>query len=129
MGRRALTLAGALFASVEADAQVLTLSCDGTVRVPMVGADNKPEKVTRQGVVVNLNERTVTALGVTSQITNVDAVSVSFTGRTGEFLSVHGTLNRIAGHFSASIIWVNQRGELISRTEVELSCKPTRPRF
>jgi hypothetical protein len=42
-----------------AETAVLTLSCDGTVT--NMGSDNKPEPVTKMGLLVNLPESVVTA--------------------------------------------------------------------
>ena len=62
-----------------AEPKVITMSCDGTLtsRVDNV----KPEPMKKMGVVVNLDERTVSFLGYVAHIKDVDAANITFGGR------------------------------------------------
>src|SRR5262245_19501397 len=72
-------------------AEVLTLSCDGTMKAE---DQEKPHPITKMGLVVNFDAGVVTGfIGITARIDEVNANLVSFKGTTthpsGAEWSVH----------------------------------------
>jgi hypothetical protein len=90
-----------------ADPKIITLSCDGTVTDTRSPTDRQPPKpIEKMGVVVNLNERTVTFQGFVAPIASVDAARINFNGKqiekTGYYTQrIDGTLDRVTGHMIA----------------------------
>jgi hypothetical protein len=92
-----------------ADPKVITLSCDGTssTRSGLVD-DAKPEPTGKVGVVVNLDERTVSFLGYVARITDVDTANINFGGPqiggnyNGYSIGITGNLDRVTGHMIAT---------------------------
>src|SRR5262247_98164 len=92
----ALTLIGAS----PVKAEVLTLSCDGTLKAQEEQA--KPQAITKMGLFVNFDAGVVTGFtGITARIYEVNANSISFKGTninpSGAEWSVQGTIDRITG--------------------------------
>ena len=62
-------------------AEVLTLSCDGTMKAEAEQA--KPQVITKMGLIVNFDAGVVTGFtGITARIDDVNANSISFKGTT-----------------------------------------------
>jgi hypothetical protein len=119
----ALTLIWAL----PVKAEVLTLSCDGTMKAE---DQEKPHAITKMGLIVNFDAGVVTGFtGITARLDEVNANSVSFKGTTthpsGAEWSVHGTIDRITGSLGATVMWFNPKtNNLLMRMNYELICKP-----
>jgi hypothetical protein len=111
-----------------AEAAVLTLSCDGTLKSEEEQA--KPQSITKMGL-INFDAGVVTGFtGITARIDEVSANSISFKGTTahpsGTEWSVHGTVDRITGSLAATVTWFNPKtNNLLIRMNYELICKPT----
>jgi hypothetical protein len=109
-----------------AKAEVLTLSCDGTMKTEQ----EQPHAITKMGLIVNFDARIVTGFTeITARIDEVDANSVSFGGTTihpsGAEWSVHGTLDANTGSLGAAVTWFNPTtNKLLMRMNYELICKP-----
>jgi hypothetical protein len=109
-------------------AEVLTLSCDGTMKAE---EQAKPHAITKMGLIVNFDAGVVTGFtGITARIDEVNANSVSFGGSTahpsGAEWSVRGSIDRITGSLGAAVTWFNPRtNNLPMRMNYELICKPT----
>jgi hypothetical protein len=109
-------------------AEVLTLSCDGTLKAQEEQA--KPQAITKMGLFVNFDAGVVTGFtGITARIDEVNGNSVSFKGTTthpsGAEWSVHGTIDRITGSLGAAVTWFNPTtNKLLMRVNYELICKP-----
>src|SRR5262245_37306393 len=120
----ALTLIWAL----PVKAEVLTLSCDGTMKAE---DQEKPHAITKMGLVVNFDAGVVTGFtGITARLEEVNSNSVSFKGTTthpsGTEWSVRGSMDRRTGLVSAAVTWFNPRTNmLLMRMNYELICKPT----
>src|SRR5215831_17625844 len=89
-------------------AEVLTLSCNGTMKAEEEQA--KPHAITKLGLIVNFDTGVVTGFtGITARIDEVNANSVLFKGTTihpsGTEWSVHGNIDRITGSLGATLIW------------------------
>jgi hypothetical protein len=119
----ALTLIWAL----PVKAEVLTLSCDGTMKAE---DQEKPHAITKMGLIVNFDAGVVTGFtGITARLDEANANSVSFKGTTthpsGAEWSVHGTIDRITGSLGATVTWSNPKtNNLLMRMNYELICKP-----
>jgi hypothetical protein len=76
-----------------AETVILTLSCDGTATNMMSNSDNKPEPITKMGLLVNFPERTVTGFTYPAHFDDKwsDAVRLAFSGKNGNW-SVNGTI-------------------------------------
>jgi hypothetical protein len=113
----ALLLVSDQQASAE-NVRVITLSCDGTITdktnrpAPLV--DHQPKPVEKMGVVVNLDEQTVSFQGYIARIIIADAANVNFGGEqvdgplaqldrsTGHRQNITGVLDRVTGHMLAT---------------------------
>ena len=121
----ALTLIWAL----PVKAEVLTLSCDGTMKAEEEQA--KPQAITKMGLIVNFDAGVVTGFtGITARIDEVSANSMSFKGTTahpsGLEWSVHGSIDRITGSLGATVTWFNPKtNNLLIKMNYEVICKPT----
>jgi hypothetical protein len=124
---RMLFVALTLIWALPVKAEVLTLSCDGTMRAE---DQEKSHPITKMGLVVNFDADVVTGfIGITARIDEVNANSVLFKGTTihpsGAEWSVHGTMNRITGSLSATVTWFNPKtNNLLMRMNYELICTP-----
>jgi len=110
----------------------LTLSCDGTAKNILTTAeDDKPEKITKLGILVNLAGQTVLGFGHPARITKVDAVSVEFSAHGTEISnwSINGTVDRITGSITATELSSSAKGALIFGESWDLTCKPTKRVF
>src|SRR5262245_32720760 len=109
-------------------AEVLTLSCDGTMRAEEEQA--KPQAITKMGLIVNFDAGVVTDFtGIAARIDEVNANSVSFKGTTTHPFeaewSVRGSIDRITGSLGAAVTWFNPRtNNILTRMNYELICKP-----
>jgi hypothetical protein len=118
----------ALISALPAKAEVLTLSCNGTMNAE---EQAKPHAITKMGLVVNFDAGVVTGfIGITARIDEVNANSVLFKGTTihpsGAEWSVRGSIDRITGSLSAAVTWFNPKtNKLLMRMNYELTCKPT----
>jgi hypothetical protein len=125
---RMLLVALTLIWAFPVKAEVLTLSCDGTMKADEEQA--KPQAITKMGLIVNFDAGVVTGFtGITARIDEVNANSVSFKGTTthpsGAEWSVHGTIDRITGSLGAAVTWFNPTtNKLLMRMNYELICKP-----
>src|SRR5262245_43436709 len=125
---RILFIAFALIWASPIEAEVLTLSCDGTMKAE---EQAKPHAISKMGLTVNFDAGVVTGFtGITARIDEVNANSVSFRGTTinpsGAEWSVHGTIDRITGSLGAAVTWFNPKtNKLLMRMNYELTCKPT----
>jgi len=110
-------------------AEVLTLSCEGTMKAE--GEQAKPQAITKMGLIVNFDAGVVTGFtGITGRIDEVNANQVAFKGTTahpsGTEWSVHGTVDRITGSVGATVTWFNPKtNNLLIKMNYELICKPT----
>jgi hypothetical protein len=109
-------------------AEVLTLSCDGTMKAE---DQEKPHAITKMGLVVNFDGGVVTGFtGITARLEEVNANSVSFKGTTthpsGTEWSVHGAMDRARGSVGATVTWFNPKtNTLLMRMNYQLTCKPS----
>jgi hypothetical protein len=123
-----VALALLCWASLPGKAEVLTLSCDGTMKEE---EQQKPHAINKMRLIVNFDVRTVTGFtGITASFDEVDANSVSFKGTTthpsGTEWTVHGTMDRITGSLGANVTWFNPKADkLLMKMNYELTCKPT----
>jgi hypothetical protein len=110
----------------------LTLSCDGTAKnILATNDDDKPEKITKLGILVNLADQTVMGFGHPARITKVDAVSVELKahGKDVSDWSIDGTVDRITGSITATELASSAKGALIIGTSWDLTCTPTKRVF
>jgi hypothetical protein len=97
-----------------AEPRVITLSCDGTLSrtdarngQPLLPTA-PPERIQKAGVVVSLDEQTVSFLGYVAPIKSVDAAYVNFGGNQigrsyeGSEISMWGEIDRVTGYFEAT---------------------------
>jgi hypothetical protein len=123
-----VALALLCWASLPGKAEVLTLSCDGTMKEE---EQQKPHAINKMRLIVNFDVRTVTGFtGIIASFDEVDANSVSFKGTTthpsGTEWTVHGTMDRITGSLGANVTWFNPKADkLLMKMNYELTCKPT----
>jgi hypothetical protein len=109
------------------EAEVLTLSCDGTL-------NGKQEAIKKMGLAVDLEAKTVIGFAVDANFDEVDVVAVRFKGNNYEYpeynYSISGTLDRITGWLSATVTVVDKKTYKVVGTENwELICKSTKPLF
>ena len=96
---------GLLGLAYAADPIVFALSCDGTVDVT---GWSKPQPTERMGVVVNLEEQTVSFEGWVARIEYADATLIRFGGKQlgqqikGMDITILGQIDRVTGHMAAS---------------------------
>jgi hypothetical protein len=127
MSRTLFVTSALIWALLPAKAEVLTLSCNGTMKTE----EEQPHAITKMGLMVNFDARIVTGFtGITARIDEVNANSVSFGGTathpSGAEWSVHGTIDRITGSLGAAVTWFNPTtNKLLMRMNYELICKPT----
>jgi hypothetical protein len=88
-------------------------------------SDNKPEPITKMGLLINLTEGTVLGFSNPVRVTKSNAVSVSFEGRNdgksqfwmgGDIDRITGTVIATMTNFGISYNW-------------ELHCKPAKRMF
>ena len=108
MSRMLFVTSTLIWALLPAKAEVLTLSCDGTMKTEQ----EQPHAITKMGLIVNFDARIVTGFTeITARIDEVNANSISFGGTTthpsGAEWSVHGTIDRITGSLGAAVTWFN----------------------
>jgi len=126
---RLLFVALALIQASPVEAEVLTLSCAGTMKAEEEQA--KPHALSKMGLTVNFDTGVVTGFtGITARINEVNANSVFFKGTTinppGTEWSVNGTIDRITGWLGATVTWFSPKtNTLLMRMNYELTCKPT----
>ena len=124
---RMLFVALTLIWALPVKAEVLTRSCEGTMKAE---DQEKPHPITKMGLVVNFDAGVVTGfIGITARIDEVNANLASFKGTTthpsGTEWSVHGTINRITGSLGATVTWFNPKtNNLLMKMNYELICKP-----
>ena len=129
MSRIVFVAALTLIWALPVKAEVLTLSCDGTMKAEEEQA--KPQAITKMGLIVNFDAGVVTGFtGITARIDEVSANSMSFKGTTahpsGLEWSVRGSIDRITGSLGAAVTWFNpETNKLLMRMNYELTCKPT----
>jgi len=120
---RLLFVVLALIQASPVEAEVLTLSCAGTMKAEEEQA--KPHALSKMGLTVNFDTGVVTGFtGITARINEVNANSVFFKGTTinppGTEWSVNGTIDRI------TVTWSSPKtNTLLMRMNYELTCKPT----
>ena len=125
---RMLWVALALISALPVKAEVLAVSCDGTMNAE---EQAKPHTITKMGLIVNFDAGVVTGFtGITARIDEVNVNSFSFKGTTihpsGAEWSVHGTMDRMTGLVGAAVTWFNPRTNTpLMRMNYELVCKPT----
>jgi hypothetical protein len=105
-----------------AEPKVITLSCDGTVH------DTKDEPLQKMGVVVNLDERTVSFGGYVVPSVNVDAAYITFDynkKQSGFESQISGDVDRVTGDMHAQAITFNDE-KLLSGTNYLVHCETTR---
>jgi hypothetical protein len=90
--------------------KVIALSCDGTFKDTMLSSDARPEPMERMGVMVNLDERTVSFGGYVARIKEADSANIAFGGmqvddeRDPFFkIGIMGDIDRVTGHMSATV--------------------------
>jgi hypothetical protein len=115
-----------------AETGILTLSCNGTARSLLRKKDNsdsKPEPVAKLGLVVNLDERTVTGFLFPARIDNTDDARVEFRGKNGNW-AVWGSLDRMTGRVSAITMALHPTipDQFTESKDWDLICEPTRRR-
>jgi hypothetical protein len=109
-------------------AEVLTLSCNGTMKAE---DQEKPHPITKMGLVVNFDAGVVTGFtGITARLEEFSDNSISFKGTTinpsGAEWSVHGIIDRITGSLGATVTWFNPKtNSLWMRMNYQLICKST----
>ena len=86
-----------LICALSVKAEVLTLSCDGTMKAEEEQA--KPQAITKMGLIVNFDAGVVTGFtGITARIDEVNANSIAFKGTTthpsAAEWSVRGSIDR-----------------------------------
>jgi hypothetical protein len=117
------------WASRPSKAEVLSLSCDGTMKAEEEQA--KPHAITKLGLIVNFDAGVVTGFtGITASIDEANANSISFKGTTinpsGTEWSVHGIIDRITGLAGATLTWFNPKTNTLQmRMNYQLICKST----
>jgi hypothetical protein len=115
-----------IWALLPAKAEVLTLSCDGTMKTEQ----EQPHAITKMRLIVNFDARIVTGFTeITARIDEINANSFSFGGTTthpsGVEWSVHGTIDRITGSLGAAVTWFNPTtNKLLMSMNYELICTP-----
>ena len=102
-----LAFAPATHTAQAAETKEITMSCDGTVTDPLLTND-KPKPVEKIGVVVNLDERTVSFMGYVARINAIDAANISFGGKQPEpnsdfIATISGDIDRVTGSVEATI--------------------------
>jgi hypothetical protein len=119
--------------------KVVTLSCDGTLTTTTITNSKvdppltpSPQQMQKVGVVVNLDERTVSFLDV-ARINDVDAANVDFgstqTGRYEGFnIGIRGTIDRVTGYMDATATTTGSKalpGYNAVESHYEMLCKAT----
>jgi hypothetical protein len=111
-----------------AETAALTLSCDGTTTNIMADSD-KPESITKMGLLVNLREGSVLGFAYPARIKTSDAVSVEFYGGW-ENWSVRGTIDRITGSVEATTLTLHPKTkDIATGYRWDLHCIPTKRVF
>jgi hypothetical protein len=134
-------------AAAENDPKIVTLSCDGTVTDKTSSApiptdiNHDPKPIEKMGVVVNLNERTVSFQGWTVPISIADAATINFNGeeigavgqiaaKQGLTHRIDGILDRVTGHMAADTMTYETKklsdpNSSIVRAHYDVLCKAT----
>jgi hypothetical protein len=97
---------------------VITLSCDGMMKVYVKREEGKGEPITKMGVVVNLAGRTVLFDGHVAHIDHVDAAVIYFGGDSAKETTRY--IDRITGAMSAT----NVSGGLVEYYELGSKSTP-----
>jgi hypothetical protein len=130
-----------------ADPTVVTLSCDGTVTDTTTSVaiptdiDHQPKPIEKMGVIVNLNEGTVSFSSYVAPISNADAATVNFNGqeigplaqiakKAGKTFKIDGMLDRVTGHMAADIMTYETKqlsdpNSIIIKGHYDVLCKAT----
>jgi hypothetical protein len=113
-----------------AETGILTLSCNGKVTSLLRNrdnSDNKPEPVTKKGLVVNLAERTVTGFLFPAHIENEDPVCVEFRDKNGNW-AVWGSVDRSTGFVGAITMVLDPTNpeQFTESKDWDLLCEPTK---
>jgi hypothetical protein len=116
--------------------KVVVLSCDGTVtdttmtKIPETSPPQQQEQIQKAGVVVNLDERTVSFLDYVAHINDVDAAFIVFGERKPDEhfdIGFRGEIDRVTGYFEATTT-TSKKGSPIDtlwQTRYEMLCKAT----
>jgi hypothetical protein len=110
-----------------AETATLTLSCDGTIK-NMLSSEDKPETITKMGFLINLPDQTVMGFAHPARVKKVDAVSVGFGGKAGNWY-VEGTIDRITGSIAATEQMIDAAGKMFFGHSWDLNCTPTKRAF
>jgi hypothetical protein len=88
-----------------AEPKLVALSCDGSITGTVF---SKPKPTEKMGVVVNLEEQTVSFEGWVARIEYADATLIRFGGKQlgqqikGMDITILGQIDRVTGHMAAS---------------------------
>jgi hypothetical protein len=140
----ALLLMAQQQAAAENDPKIVTLSCDGTITDTSstpIPTDRDPKPIEKMGVVVNLNERTVSFIGFIAPISTVDAAAINFNGeligpvaqignKEGYTTRIDGILDRVTGHMAADTMTYTTKklsdpNSIVIRGHYDVLCKAT----
>src|SRR5689334_25216756 len=96
------------WASLPSKAEVLSLSCDGTMKAEEEQA--KPHAITKLALTVNFDAGVVTGFtAITARINEINANTLLFSGTTihpsGAEWSVRRAMDRITGSVWAAVTW------------------------
>ena len=89
--------------------KVITLSCNGTLTPKYGTRSADPKPLQKAGVVVNLDEQSVSFEGFVTHINDVDAANINFSGKQfggpsyGVSIDVIGSIDRVTGDMVA--VW------------------------
>jgi hypothetical protein len=138
MTRAMLAIIAMLLSNLSANAQVITLSCDGKAITAPLDTNTKVETttITGLGLVINLKDRQVTDFpGAPAHITEITAAYVAFEGKRDDGFYVCGHVDRVTGRaFAETGVIDPKTGWLDFKPPNEpvfryLNCQPTRPLF
>src|SRR5262245_41885161 len=103
---------------------VFTLSCDGAV---ISGAKREP--ITKMGLTVNVDVRTVTGFsGIVVPIDRINENWVIFKGNTSDGWYIEGSIDRITGNVRANKTLIDSKTNQISLlVSYDLVCQLTKP--
>jgi len=134
--------------ALAAEPRVITLSCNGTItdkttNTPLP-ADHQPKPV-EMGVVVNLDEQTVSFEGYVVPINSVDAAIITFGGEQvgpiaqlarsqGYRQVIRGSLDRVTGHMDANTNQYPTKqpydpNTIVVSDQFDVVCKAAKPVF
>jgi hypothetical protein len=125
------------YAAVQAaPSQIIKLSCDGTSLVTGPEGDELDKDPTKQGIVIDLTDGTVSGdwgsgvWGVVARITSTNGHDIKFSGQSADGTnSVRGEIDRQTGLANVYTTLVpGDKIETVHSTD-ELTCKPTNREF